>query len=357
MFDTTIVVVGNVLSTPEWRRTANSNRLVANFKIVSTARRYDRETGRWADGHSFRIRVVCWRRLAEGVAASLSVGDPVVVTGRLYTRDWRDSDGQSRVTYEMEAVAIGHDLSRGKARFYRFRPGATSAVETPEAQSRVRGEHTFPVPEDETPVLFGEGLPDEADEPVFIDVPPRGAVPQSGGTIEPSDSDFLAPRLFPAESSSLGIVSEPPATFSAVPTAGADPADSGSSPEAGGSGSEGDGASSTNGGPGSEVSGDNGSDVKVSGGPDSEGSTDSGSDGEGSDGEGGGSSGGGTDGGSEGDGTDGGDSEDGDPDDGELDDDSDAATGSARSRTRNPHTPAPRRPTRNRNSRRQPVPA
>lgn len=113
MFDTYVTIVGNILTAPEWRRTTQSNTLVANFKVASTARRLDRDSGRWVDGNSLRVRVNCWRKLAEGVAASVMVGDPVVVCGRLYTRDWTDDAGNHRTLYELEAVAVGHDLSRG----------------------------------------------------------------------------------------------------------------------------------------------------------------------------------------------------------------------------------------------------
>nr|WTA66649.1 single-stranded DNA-binding protein [Micromonospora sp. NBC_00855] len=154
MFDTYVTIVGNVLTTPEWRRTTQSNTLVANFKVASTARRLDRDSGRWVDGNSLRVRVNCWRKLAEGVAASVMVGDPVVVCGRLYTRDWTDDAGNHRTLYELEAVAVGHDLSRGRARFLRNRPSmATSTVEDTEAESRVHGEPTEPVPAGQAPVL------------------------------------------------------------------------------------------------------------------------------------------------------------------------------------------------------------
>ncbi|MFI9641044.1 single-stranded DNA-binding protein [Micromonospora sp. NPDC051925] len=152
MFDTYVTIVGNVLTAPEWRRTAQSNTLVANFKVASTARRLNRDSGRWVDGNSLRVRVNCWRKLAEGVAASVMVGDPVVVAGRLYTRDWTDDAGNHRVLYELEAVAVGHDLSRGRSRFLRNRPSmATSAVEDDEAAQRVQGETTEPVPVGQAP--------------------------------------------------------------------------------------------------------------------------------------------------------------------------------------------------------------
>lgn len=170
MFDTNIVIVGNVLTAPDWRRTAGTNSLVAHFKVASTARRLDRETGQWVDGNSLRVRVSCWRKLAEGVASSIMVGDPVVVTGRLYTRDWTDGDGNARITYEMEAVAVGHDLARGRGRFARNRSAAaTSALDDGSSDDHLRGEATAPV--GEPPVRFGDGLP-AGDDPAFAEVPP-----------------------------------------------------------------------------------------------------------------------------------------------------------------------------------------
>lgn len=171
MFDTYVTIVGNVLTAPEWRRTTQSGTLVANFKVASTARRLDRDSGRWVDGNSLRVRVNCWRRLAEGVAASVAVGDPVIVAGRLYTRDWTDESGTHRTLYELEAVAVGHDLSRGRARFLRNQPrAATSTVEDAEAEQRVHGETTEPVPDGQAPATFD-------DRPFDDDFPP----PEYGG--------------------------------------------------------------------------------------------------------------------------------------------------------------------------------
>jgi single-strand DNA-binding protein len=190
MFDTHIVLVGNVLTAPEWRRTNQAQALVVNFRVASTSRRWDRENGRWVDGASLRVRVNCWRRLAEGVASSVTVGDPVVVVGRLYTRDWTDAENNPRTSYEMEAVAVGHDLARGRARFFRSRPTpATSAVDGPEADAMVRGEAAEPVT---APIGYGEGVPD-ADEPVFVEFP-DGADPVAAlAGLELGDSDAVEP--------------------------------------------------------------------------------------------------------------------------------------------------------------------
>jgi single-strand DNA-binding protein len=191
VYDTPIVVVGNVLTAPEWRRTIKSNTLVANFRVASTSRRYDKDNNRWVDGDTLRVRVNCWRRLAENVGASVAVGDPIVVVGRLYTRDWTDSDNNPRTSYEMEAVAVGHDLARGKSRFFRNRPALpTSAAEGPESEGLVRGEAATVVTEDEVPIAYGEGVP-YAEVPAFGDVPPR--VPDGGAVGMPDSLDPVAP--------------------------------------------------------------------------------------------------------------------------------------------------------------------
>jgi len=166
MFETNVVIIGNVLTAPEWRKVATSGALVATFRVASTARKMDRASSRWVDGDSLRLRVTCWRRLAENVCASIAVGDPVVVTGRIFTRDWTDNEGGARVSYEMEAAAVGHDLTRGKARFFRTRPTATDATTGPETDALVRGETAEPVPTEEAPIEYGDGLPD-APEPEF----------------------------------------------------------------------------------------------------------------------------------------------------------------------------------------------
>jgi single-strand DNA-binding protein len=211
VFDTNLVVVGNVLSAPEWRRITSTGSLVANFRIASTARRFDRETSRWVDGNSFRVRVTAWRRLAEGVASSVAVGDPVVVYGRLYSRDWKDEKNNNRISYEMEAFSIGHDLARGRAKFFRTKNAqVTSELETSDAETYVRGELSLPLGGDEAPVEYGDGLPVQLteEEPTFLDVvageeepvvvasdpsdaDPSSADPSNGDEESPSESDDL----------------------------------------------------------------------------------------------------------------------------------------------------------------------
>jgi single-strand DNA-binding protein len=170
VFDTNLVIVGNVLVAPQWRRVEKNGSLVAHFRVASTSRRYDRENKCWIDGNNLRVRVTAWRRLAEGVASSLAVGDPVIIYGRLYTRDWKDDKGNNRISYEMEASSIGHDLARGRAKFFRTKATQDAGmIEEGDEEVFVGGEASIPLAGEEAPVTYGDGVP-EGDEPDFLEV-------------------------------------------------------------------------------------------------------------------------------------------------------------------------------------------
>jgi single-strand DNA-binding protein len=153
MFDTPITMVGNVLTAPQWRRTTQTGTFLVTFRVAATSRRYVKEQGGWIDGDSLRVRVTCWRRLAENISVSVQLGDPVIVHGRLYTRDWVDESGARRSSYELEALAVGFDLARGVAKFARRRAvGGTDVIEGPASDARVGGELTEEVDEPGRPV-------------------------------------------------------------------------------------------------------------------------------------------------------------------------------------------------------------
>lgn len=125
MFETMVTVVGNIVDTPQ-RRVLDTGVSVTNFRVAATAKRFDRESGDWVDRETFYVKVNCWRMLADNVARSLVHGDPVVVSGRIYTREW-EKDGQRRSTWEMEAEAVGPNLRWGQADFTRLRRRAEGA--------------------------------------------------------------------------------------------------------------------------------------------------------------------------------------------------------------------------------------
>ncbi|MGH3800019.1 MAG: single-stranded DNA-binding protein [Pseudonocardiaceae bacterium] len=111
MRETPVTVVGTLVSDMRPRRVGPDGTLVLNFRVASNERRFDKTSESWVDGESLYLSVNCWRRLAEN-AASLVKGDPVIVSGKLRTREWTTEQGERRSTVELEANAVGPDLAR-----------------------------------------------------------------------------------------------------------------------------------------------------------------------------------------------------------------------------------------------------
>ncbi|MGQ4417691.1 single-stranded DNA-binding protein [Streptomyces sp. SAS_269] len=130
MNETMVCVVGNVATPPLYRETAAGPS--ARFRLAVTARYWDREKGAWTDGHTNFFTVWANRQLAVNVAASVEVGQPVVVQGRLKVRTELRDGQQGRTSADIDAVAIGHDLARGTALFRRAVRQEAPAAARPE---------------------------------------------------------------------------------------------------------------------------------------------------------------------------------------------------------------------------------
>jgi single-strand DNA-binding protein len=138
-----VTIIGNVVDNPRIRRTEKGTD-VASFRVGSTARKIDRGTGEWVDGNKLFVSVSCWRQLATNAVDSLRKGDPVVVFGRLSTREY-EKDGQKRSNFELEANAVGHDLSRGTAVFSKMRQDAPPTFEVVGEEPAGEGAGSAPV--------------------------------------------------------------------------------------------------------------------------------------------------------------------------------------------------------------------
>ncbi len=114
-----VTLVGFVAREPNLRPTKVEGRNVADLRVGTTPRVRDRVTGEWRDGDTSYYTVICWRRLADHVKASLRKGDPVMVKGRFKTSSFVDKTGRARTELEIVADTVGHDLSRGAANYLR----------------------------------------------------------------------------------------------------------------------------------------------------------------------------------------------------------------------------------------------
>ncbi|MEV0901544.1 single-stranded DNA-binding protein [Actinoplanes sp. NPDC049802] len=113
--ETTITVVGNLTDDPELRFTP-SGAAVAKFRIASTPRTLDRQTGEWKDGEPLFLACNIWRDAAEHVAESLQRGARVIVQGRLRQRSYETKEGEKRTVYELEVDEIGPSLRYATAK-------------------------------------------------------------------------------------------------------------------------------------------------------------------------------------------------------------------------------------------------
>ncbi|MEV0193814.1 single-stranded DNA-binding protein [Kitasatospora purpeofusca] len=142
MNGTQVTVIGNVATEVTYALTPGGVP-VANFRLASTERRFDRAREVWVDGETQWLTVTAWRSLAGHLIDSLAKGDPVVVSGRLRVREWAEGESK-RSRVEIDARSVGHDLSRGTARFS-WAPGGRGGVS--EEAGRAAG------------AAFGEAVP------------------------------------------------------------------------------------------------------------------------------------------------------------------------------------------------------
>ncbi|MBR8741401.1 single-stranded DNA-binding protein [Nocardiopsis sp. MG754419] len=113
--ETQITLVGNLVDDPELRFT-NSGAAVASFRVASTPRTFDRQSGEWKDGESMFLTCSVWRQYAENVAESLQRGMRVIVQGRLKQRSYETREGEKRTVFEIDVEEVGPALRSATAK-------------------------------------------------------------------------------------------------------------------------------------------------------------------------------------------------------------------------------------------------
>ncbi|TIC82817.1 single-stranded DNA-binding protein [Nocardioides sp. GY 10127] len=116
--ETVITVIGNLVDDPELRFTP-SGAAVANFRIASTPRTFNRQTNEWEDGESLFLSCAIWRQAAENVAESLQKGMRVIVNGRLKQRSYETREGEKRTVFELDVEEVGPSLRNATAKVAR----------------------------------------------------------------------------------------------------------------------------------------------------------------------------------------------------------------------------------------------
>lgn len=133
-----ITVTGNLVADPEPRVSQAGNSWVT-FRIASTPRVRDRQSGDWSDGEPLWLGCRAYGEYADNIAASLTKGMRVIVQGRLTQRSYIDNQGQQRTSLDLEVEEVGPSLrfataqvARGQDRGQGGFQGGSAAMGAPQ---------------------------------------------------------------------------------------------------------------------------------------------------------------------------------------------------------------------------------
>src|SRR4051794_41313240 len=116
--DTVVTIVGTLTGAPELRFTP-SGAAVANFRVASTPRQFDRQSGERKDMDTLFMQCSVWRQAAENVAESLQRGMLVIGTGRLKGRTYRIKVGEESTVIELVGEGARPSLRSATAKVNR----------------------------------------------------------------------------------------------------------------------------------------------------------------------------------------------------------------------------------------------
>lgn len=97
-----VTLMGNLTRDPDLRQIPNGNS-VCSFSLALN-RSYKGADGNWQEAVDY-VDIVAWGPLGERVAQYVTKGRPVLVSGRLQSRQW-EQDGQKRNKVEVNANEV-----------------------------------------------------------------------------------------------------------------------------------------------------------------------------------------------------------------------------------------------------------
>jgi single-strand DNA-binding protein len=106
-----VFLIGNLTKPPELRYTP-SGTAVADLRLAVN-RNYTTQGGEKREETCF-LTVVVWGKQAESCGEYLDKGSPILVEGRLQTREWEAKDGGKRTVMEVVAERVQF-MGRGRA--------------------------------------------------------------------------------------------------------------------------------------------------------------------------------------------------------------------------------------------------
>ena len=102
-----ITLLGHLGRDPEVKQLPSGN-TVTNISLATSRKRQDGEITTWWRG-------AVWGARGEAMARFLKKGDPVLIVGEPYAREWTDQQGASRVSMEVDVRDWSFASSRSEA--------------------------------------------------------------------------------------------------------------------------------------------------------------------------------------------------------------------------------------------------
>jgi len=105
----TVTGTFRVVKDPEIRYSEGG---VAFTKFRAVADKQKKVNDQWVDDKIIWVNVVCFKKVAENVAESVSSGDLVTVTGQISTSEYTTDSGEKRFSVDIAADQVGYSLAR-----------------------------------------------------------------------------------------------------------------------------------------------------------------------------------------------------------------------------------------------------
>jgi len=104
-----VTLVGRLGADPESVGTSG-----VRLRVV-TSDRAKNDKGEWEDRDTSWWTIKAWKNLGQQAMSTLKKGQEVIIVGTIYQESWKDSNGNARTSYEVNAESIAvttHTLNK-----------------------------------------------------------------------------------------------------------------------------------------------------------------------------------------------------------------------------------------------------
>lgn len=122
MAQTMLTITGRVAQAPKLCLSKSNGAPFSVLTVAVNNQRYDKDRDGWIDTDTTFYDLVCFGPLGGNVLRTLSVGDPVVASGRFRVSSW-EGEGFKSQTPTLTVENVGPDLRFGHASYTRGQAG------------------------------------------------------------------------------------------------------------------------------------------------------------------------------------------------------------------------------------------